>query len=209
MEPGSKSRDKDTPKQWEREHSTVLPDPLSSRAMLLIHQLEYWPFSFPTYSESQKYTPTQAFSLNIRTLPFSPSLSAENPLSVTQTIQSAANAHPLLCKAGVDSNWDIFGPFGPFETPSTKKHHSDHLKYPVWSFKAQTQHFQGKFLTAEMLFPWDFSHYCQLLWRQFLPSNRDFYANGRRKQIKALQEPPDFGAMNKSKNNETKWKLSL
>lgn len=77
MEPGSKSRDKDTPKQWEREHSTVLPDPLSSRAMLLIHQLEYWPFSFPTYSESQKYTPTQAFSLNIRTLPFSPSLSAE------------------------------------------------------------------------------------------------------------------------------------
>lgn len=129
---------------------------------------EYWPFSLLTYSESQKYTPTQAFSLNIRTLPFSPSLSAENPLSVTQTIQSAANAHPLLGKAGVDSNWDIFGPFGPFETPSTKKHHSDHQKYPVWSFKAQTQRFQGEFLTAGMLFPWDCNHYCQLLWRQFL-----------------------------------------
>lgn len=47
MEPGSKSRDKDTPKQWEREHSTVLPDPLSSRAMLLIHQLGILTFFFP------------------------------------------------------------------------------------------------------------------------------------------------------------------
>lgn len=80
----------------------------------------------------------------------------------------------------------------------------DYLKYLVSSFKAHTA-FPVKFPTTEMLFPWDFNHYCQLFWRQFLHSNRDFYANGRRKQIKALQEPPDFGAMNKSKNNETKW----
>lgn len=82
----------------------------------------------------------------------------------------------------------------------------DYLKYLVGSFKAQTQHFQWNFPTTEMLFHWDFNHYCQLFWRQFLPSNRHFYANGRRKQIKALQESPDFGAMNRSKNNETKWK---
>lgn len=80
MEPGSKSRDKDTPKQWEREHSTVLPDPLSSRAMLLIHQLGILTFFFPHILWIPKIHSHSGFLLKHQNVAFFSISFSRNPL---------------------------------------------------------------------------------------------------------------------------------